>query len=102
MNKHPLNLVSLKVRAQKTVTYRCFPTHLTVLVKASGLQTQGCTMSGYRRHWLGRLLPSTGLQVDSDMTRGLRESPHPIITSDCAAHLMLGSPTEGLSMFWGV
>lgn len=26
-------------------------------------------MSGYRRHWPGRLLPSTGLQVDSDMTR---------------------------------
>lgn len=84
-----LNLVSLKVRAQKS-HLRMFPHHLTVLVKASGLQTQGCTMSGYRRHWPGRLLPSTGLQVDSDMTRGLRESPHPIITSDCAAHFMLG------------
>lgn len=79
-----------------------FPHHLTVLVKASRLQTQGYTMSGYRRHWPGRLFPSTGPQVDSEMTRGLRESPHPIITSDCAAHFMLGLPTKVLSMFWDV
>lgn len=55
-------------------------------------------MSGYRRHWPERFLPSTGFQVDSEMTRGLRESPHPIIKSDCAAHFMLGLPTKVLCL----
>lgn len=45
--------------------------------KPSRLRTQCYNMSGHRRHCPGRPLPFTSLQVDSEMTRALGESPQP-------------------------
>lgn len=110
-----LNLASLKVHTEtnkqtntpkkKKTHLQMFPHHLTILVKASRLQIQCYTMSGYSYVWVQKTLPWEALPFHQPPggfwtdqgSQGISSANN---KSDWAAHFMLELLTKVLSIWF--